>query len=161
MEMNHKKSIGDLALSSVRLAVENVLKGGGPFGAIIVREGEVVAQGANQVTLSNDPTAHAEVVAIREACKTLDTYQLSDCILVTSCEPCPMCLGAAYWSRVSSVYYIATKDDAARAGFDDSFIYKELNLPHAERSIPFIKLDLAEFNAPFEAWKNNSDKKPY
>ena len=123
---------------AIRLAKENVKNGsGGPFGAVVVKDGEIVAACGNSVTPSNDPTAHAEVNAIREACHKLGTYQLEGCEVYASCEPCPMCLGAIYWARPSKVYYASTKEDAAGAGFDDSFIYKEIAMPEAERSIPF------------------------
>lgn len=147
--------------TALDLAVENATNGGGPFGAVIMRDGVVIARGTNNVTRHNDPTAHAEVVAIREACALLEDYQLTDCILITSCEPCPMCLGAAYWSRVSAVYYIAEAPDAAAAGFDDSFIYDELKIPHSDRRIPFIHLPMDDYNKPFEAWNNNLAKKLY
>ncbi len=153
--------INKLAAQSVHLAVENVLNEGGPFGCIIVRDGEVIASGVNRVTFDNDPTAHAEVMAIRAACTKLQTYQLDDCDLITSCEPCPMCMGAAYWARVRAVYYVATKDDAAAAGFDDSFIYEEMDIPYRDRKIPFIRVELKEYNAPFETWLKKEDKKLY
>lgn len=153
--------INKLAAQSVHLAVENVLNEGGPFGCIIVRDGEVIASGVNRVTFDNDPTAHAEVMAIRAACTKLQTYQLDDCDLITSCEPCPMCMGAAYWARVRAVYYVATKDDAAAAGFDDSFIYEEMDIPYRDRKIPFIRVALKEYNAPFETWLKKEDKKLY
>jgi guanine deaminase len=151
----------DLALDAIHIAEENVRNGGGPFGAVVIRNGEIIARGVNRVTSNHDPTAHAEVMAIREACQKLGTHQLDDCILITSCEPCPMCLGAVYWARFEKVYYIATKDDAAAAGFDDSFIYEELNKQHEERSIPFIKMEMEQYNAPFEAWINQEGKTLY
>ena len=124
---------------AIRLAVENVKQGtGGPFGAVVVKEGKIIAACANTVTPDCDPTAHAEVNAIREACRELDTFQLGGCEIYASCEPCPMCLGAIYWARPSRVYYASTKEDAALAGFDDSLIYKEIALPEADRSIPFL-----------------------
>mgnify|MGYP000793825120 FL=1 len=124
---------------AIRLAVENVEKGkGGPFGAVIVKDGQIVAACGNTVTPDNDPTAHAEVNVIRTACRQLGTFQLTGCEIYCSCEPCPMCLGAIYWARPESVYYACTKEDAAEAGFDDSFIYKEIALPEAERTIPFL-----------------------
>lgn len=139
---------------AVALAVDNVRAGrGGPFGALVVREGEVVARGANRVTTANDPTAHAEVEAIRAACAQLGTFQLTGCTLYTSCEPCPMCLGAVYWARLDAVYYAATQAEAAAAGFDDAFIYDELARPAAARRLPMARLcaDLGE--RPFEAWR--------
>jgi len=159
--LSNDLTLRELGEASINLAKQNVLNGGGPFGAIIVRNGEIVAEGANSVTLNNDPTAHAEVVAIREACTVLNTFQLDDCILITSCEPCPMCLGASYWARLKAVYYIATKSDAAAAGFDDSFIYEELGVPHSERTIPFIRLEMSDYNAPFETWAEFGDKRLY
>src|SRR5579863_8505927 len=122
---------------AIHRAVENVRSGrGGPFGAIVVKDGRVIANGANSVTSTNDPTAHAEVNAIREACRALGTFQLNGCEIYTSCEPCPMCLGAIYWARPDRVFYAATANDAAAAGFDDSFIYDEMKLEAAERKIP-------------------------
>src|SRR5437588_5334887 len=123
-------------LHAIELAVENVRRGGGPFGALVVKDGVVIAIGTNQVTRTNDPTAHAEIVAIREACRVLGDFQLSGCEVYTSCEPCPMCLGAIYWARPERVFFAATHQEAAAAGFDDSFIYRQIALPHSERSIP-------------------------
>lgn len=157
----NNETINQLARESIRIAIENIQNQGGPFSSIIVKDGEIIAKGSNRVTHNNDPTAHAEVVAIREACQKLNTYQLEDCILIASCEPCPMCLGAAYWARVKAVYYIASKEDAAKAGFDDSFIYKEINLPQEKRSIPFIKVDIEEYNQPFNYWETFENKKRY
>src|ERR1019366_8751043 len=123
---------------AIRLAVENVRSGrGGPFAAVVAKQGRVIATGANCVTSTNDPTAHAEVTAIREACRALSAFQLTGCEIYTSCEPCPMCLGAIYWARPDRVYFAATASDAADAGFDDSFIYEELKRKHSERRIPF------------------------
>ena len=118
-----------LMREAIRLSIENVANGGGPFGAVIARGGEIIATGVNRVTASNDPTAHAEVSAIRRAARVLGTFNLSGCEIFTSCEPCPMCLGAIYWARLDRIYYANTKADAAAAGFDDSFIYDELALP--------------------------------
>src|SRR5947199_2450909 len=124
---------------AIALALENVHSGsGGPFAALIVKDGHIVAEGTNRVTRTNDPTAHAEVVAIREACRVLGDFQLPGCDLYTSCEPCPMCLGAIFWARPARVFFAATHDDAAAAGFDDSFIYRQIAVPHAQRSIPMI-----------------------
>lgn len=134
---------------------------GGPFGAIVVKDGKIVAEGNNQVTSSNDPTAHAEVVAIRNACKELNTFQLSGCIVYTSCEPCPMCLGAIYWARPDKLYYACTKQDAARIGFDDDFIYKELDLDISKRSIETIQLMNKEGNEVFDKWAAKTDKIEY
>src|ERR1700737_4143796 len=122
---------------AIQLSLDNIRSGrGGPFGAVVVKDGTIVAEGTNQVTSTNDPTAHAEVLAIREACKKLHVFELLDCELYTSCEPCPMCLGAIYWARISRIYFANTAEDAAGIGFDDSFIYSELKLPHAQRRIP-------------------------
>jgi tRNA(Arg) A34 adenosine deaminase TadA len=146
---------------AIDLAVENVEKGGGPFGAVIVMNGEIVAEGVNRVTANNDPTAHAEVNAIRTACKKLNTFNLQGCELYTSCEPCPMCLGAIYWSHISHVYYGCNKNDAADAGFDDSFIYKELALDPQKRSLPSDVLMADEAKKAFDAWKSKGDKINY
>lgn len=147
---------------AIRLAVENVKQGtGGPFGAIVVKEGKIIAACANTVTPDCDPTAHAEVNAIREACRKLDTFQLKDCEIYASCEPCPMCLGAIYWARPSRVYYASTKEDAALAGFDDSFIYKEIALPEIERSILFLNEKEEMAGEEFSLWKENKNKTVY
>ena len=136
-------------------------KGGGPFGALVVCDERVVGRGNNQVTEQLDPTAHAEIVAIREACRVLSRFDLRGCILYTSCEPCPMCLGAIYWSRPAHVFYAANAADAASAGFDDAFIYKELSRPPAERHIPMTQFMREESLAVFEAWKTAANKKRY
>lgn len=147
---------------AIRLAVENVEQGnGGPFGAVIVKEGQEITACINSVTPDNDPTAHAEVNAIREACRILGTYQLEGCDIYCSCEPCPMCLGAIYWARPSKVYYACTKEDAARAGFDDSFIYKEIALPEPQRSIPFLNEREAGAGEEFRLWTENPGKVEY
>jgi guanine deaminase len=147
---------------AIRLSIEKMQAGfGGPFGAVVVRNGEIVAYGFNNVTSANDPTAHAEVDAIRKACAVLKTYQLDDCDLYTSCEPCPMCLGAIYWARFRKVYYGNTKSDAAAIGFDDQFIYKELNKPLPERAIPMEQLLPDEAIVAFQEWDNNPDKVAY
>ena len=134
---------------------------GGPFGAVVVKDGEIVGRGSNHVTINNDPTAHAEVMAIREACHNLNSFQLTGCEIYTSCEPCPMCLGAIYWARPDRVYYAANQTDAADAGFDDSFIYKEIALAPANRSIPAIQQDQAEAVKTFDAWKACENKIEY
>jgi len=147
---------------AIRQAVENARSGkGGPFGAVVVKEGRVVAAGTNSVTSSNDPTAHAEVVAIREACRVLGTFQLNGCEIYTSCEPCPMCLGAIYWARPDRVYFAATASDAAEAGFDDSLIYEELERPLSNRKIPFEPMMREDGQEPFREWKQNSDRVRY
>ena len=134
---------------------------GGPFGAVIVRDGEIIAEGNNRVIIDNDPTAHAEVVAIRRAAATLERFDLSDCELYTSCEPCPMCLGAIYWARPKAVYFANTKHDAAAIDFDDSFIYDEIPKPMGERAIPFIAAPSDDALAVFNEWAHKSDKTQY
>jgi guanine deaminase len=147
---------------AIELSLENVRSGrGGPFAAVVVKNGVIVAEGVNQVTILNDPTAHAEVVAIREACKKLGRFELRDCELYTSCEPCPMCLGAIYWARPARVYFGNTAQDAADAGFDDSFIYREAAKPISQREIPMIALMREQALAAFRAWKMKSDKVSY
>jgi guanine deaminase len=147
---------------AIRLSVDKMELGyGGPFGAVVVRNGEIIARGFNNVTTSNDPTAHAEVDAIRKACVALGTYQLTDCDLYTSCEPCPMCLGAIYWARPRRVYYGNTKQDAAAAGFDDQFIYDEIALPLNQRSIPMEQLLSQEAQVAFQAWQKKLDRLHY
>ena len=139
---------------AISLAVANVGSRGGPFAAVIVKDGKVIAEGANRVTATNDPTAHAEIVAIREACRELRTFQLTGCDLYTTCEPCPMCLGAIYWARLSRVFYASTATDAAQAGFDDSFIYDELRKEISRRRIPMSQLLRDEALAVFAAWRD-------
>ncbi len=134
---------------------------GGPFGAVIVKNGKLIAEGFNQVTSKNDPTAHAEIVAIREACKKLGSFQLDDCIIYTSCEPCPMCLGAIYWARPKAVFYACTKEDAAEIGFDDHFIYDELEKPIENRKIKFINMEREKGRQVFDQWKNKEGKIEY
>lgn len=147
---------------AIELAKQGIDNGaGGPFGCIIVRDGEIIGRGANQVTSTNDPTAHAEVVAIRDACGHLGSYQLTDCDVYASCEPCPMCLGALYWARPRRVVYASTRDEAALAGFDDAFIYREINVAIGERKIPFDHQVLEEAAALFRLWKEKGDKKLY
>ena len=146
---------------AVELAVANVRREGGPFAALVVKDGIVIATGANQVTRANDPTAHAEIVAIREACRVLGDFQLSGCEIYTSCEPCPMCLGAIYWARPERVFFAATHQDAAAAGFDDSFIYRQIALSHSERSIPMLHIADEHARQPFEEWSAKSDKTEY
>ena len=147
---------------AIKLAEENVKSGnGGPFGAVIVKNGEIIATGVNTVTTTNDPTAHAEVNAIRNACKELDSFQLDDCEIYSSCEPCPMCLGAIYWSRSKKLFFAADKNDAAEAGFDDSFIYDEIELPHNKRKIPNIQISREEALKAFKDWENKEDKIEY
>jgi guanine deaminase len=147
---------------AIDLAVENVRSGrGGPFASVIVKHGEIVGEGTNLVTSTNDPTAHAEVVAIRAACASLGTFQLDGCDLYTTCEPCPMCMGAIYWARPARVFYGATAVDAADAGFSDAFIYEQINVPHARRQIPFVPLMREASLACFEAWRAKTDRVDY
>jgi tRNA(Arg) A34 adenosine deaminase TadA len=134
---------------------------GGPFGAVIVKDNEIVGEGCNRVTSTNDPTAHAEIVAIRNACQKLNSFQLDDCVLYTSCEPCPMCLGAIYWARPSKIFYAATHRDAANIGFDDQFIYEEIEKDVAERQIKTANLLREEGLKVFENWANKADKTEY
>jgi guanine deaminase len=147
---------------AIGLAVDNVRQAlGGPFGALVVKDGEVISTGRNQVTVANDPTAHAEVIAIRQACRKLASFQLDDCEIYTSCEPCPMCLGAIYWARIKAFYYAAGKDEAARGQFDDSFIYAELNKPTDGRTIPGYQMLAAEGSRPFDEWLKSTIKVAY
>ena len=136
-------------------------QGGGPFGAVIVKDGQVVSAAGNTVTPDNDPTAHAEVNAIRNACKELKTFDLSGCVLYTSCEPCPMCLSASYWARIEKIYFAAGRDDAAKAGFSDAFIYEQFDLPVNERSLPAERIMEEEGMQPFELWLRNENKRAY
>jgi tRNA(Arg) A34 adenosine deaminase TadA len=147
---------------AIRLATENVTSGrGGPFGAVVVKDGVVIATGANHVTASNDPTAHAEVTAIRNACQTLGTFVLDGCEVYTSCEPCPMCLAAIYWARCTAVYYGNDADDAAKAGFDDAYLYDEMKKPMAERKMPSSLLLGDEAWESFQAWIDAQVKVAY
>lgn len=152
----------DFMREAIRLSLENMRSGkGGPFGAVIVKDGQIIARGFNQVTSSNDPTAHAEVVAIREACKVLGSFQLDGCEIYTSCEPCPMCLGAIYWARPEKMYYANTKVDAANIGFDDQFIYEEIELPLANRKLKCEHLLNDEALVAFKEWAEKQDKIEY
>ena len=147
---------------AIALALENVQAGkGGPFGAVIVRDGEIVAEAANSVFTTNDPTAHAEVNVIRAACSKLGVFRLDGCVIYTSSEPCPMCLAACYWSHLERIYYAANAEEAARAGFDDAFLYREMALPPAERSLPAEELLREEAQASFAAWDASPFKQPY
>ena len=147
---------------AIRLSISNMQAGhGGPFGAVVVKDGQIIARGFNQVTSTHDPTCHAEVDAIRKACKELGTFQLDGCDLYTSCEPCPMCLGAIYWARPARVFYGNTKADAAAIGFDDQFIYEELARPMADRKLPMTQLLRDEALAGFRAWTELEGKTAY
>ena len=147
---------------AITLSLEMMRSGrGGPFGAVIAKDGKIVAEGFNQVTSTNDPTAHAEVVAVRLACQALGTFDLTGCEIYTSCEPCPMCLSAIYWARISAIYYANDRHDAARVGFRDDFLYNEIPLPLDQRSIPTQRLLHAEGWAAFEEWDRKPDKIEY
>lgn len=146
---------------AIDLSVENVKNGGGPFGAVIVKDDEVVATGVNRVTANNDPTAHAEVSAIRSACQKLKTFKLEGCEIYTSCEPCPMCLSAIYWAGISKIYYGNDQQDAKAIDFDDSFIYDEIALPKSCRAIPAFQMMRDEANVAFQDWKKKEDKVEY
>ena len=134
---------------------------GGPFGAVIARGGEIIAEGHNRVTSANDPTAHAEVVAIREACAALGSFDLSGCVIYASCEPCPMCLSAIYWARLEAIYYANGREDAARIGFDDALLYEEIAKPIEGRALPMTRIVLAEADEIFREWEAKEDKVPY
>jgi len=146
---------------AARLAEDNVKRGGGPFGAVIVKDGDVVASGVNTVTLTNDPTAHAEVNAIRNACSEENTFSLKGCVIYSSCEPCPMCLSAIYWSGISRIYYGNTQDDADKINFSDKFIYQELDRPKSNRVIPCIHVAGTSAIKAFEMWEQKEDKVEY
>lgn len=146
---------------AIELSIANIHNGGGPFGAVIVKEDEIIAACANSVVPSNDPTAHAEVNAIREAAQKLGSYDLSGCDIYASCEPCPMCLGAIYWARISRLFYANTKDDAGKIGFDDSFIYSEIELPHQERRLLTVQMDKTSAIEAFQMWERKEDKRKY
>jgi tRNA(Arg) A34 adenosine deaminase TadA len=156
----------DLQKEFMKMAITLAQEGmeaekGGPFGCVIVKDGKIIGKGSNNVLKNNDPTAHAEVVAIRDACKTLNHFQLEGCEVYTSCEPCPMCLGAIFWARPSKVFYACTKEDAADAGFDDDFIYEEIKIEPADRKIPMLNGMREDSQKVFELWKKKEDKKVY
>ncbi|MDN5201368.1 nucleoside deaminase [Fulvivirgaceae bacterium BMA10] len=152
----------DFMKEAIQLSFNKMMEGkGGPFGAIVVKDGEIIGRGYNQVTSKNDPTAHAEIIAIREACKKIGSFQLEGCELYTSCEPCPMCLGAIYWARPDIVFYGNTKKDAAQIGFDDDFIYQELSIPPLERKIPMVQMLHKDALKAFQAWNEKEDKIQY
>lgn len=147
---------------AIGLSEKNVTEGlGGPFGAVVVKDGKIIAKSGNKVTTTNDPTAHAEVSAIRLACKKLKTFDLSGCIVYTSCEPCPMCLSAIYWARIETIYYANTKVDAANIGFDDKFIYDEIEKPMAKRTLPIHQMMRMEAQQAFQLWEQSSMKIDY
>lgn len=151
----------DFIEKTIQLALENVQNGGGPFGALVVKAGKVIATGVNQVTVNLDPTAHAEIVAIRSACQALRDFQLTDCEVYCSCEPCPMCLGAIYWSRPAHVFFAARGADAADAGFEDTFVKDQICLPYQSQQMPIAQLRHDKALAPFQAWKAKLDKIAY
>lgn len=147
---------------AIEVALENVTSNqGGPFGAIVVKDSKIIGTGRNAVTASNDPTAHAEVQAIRAACQYLNDFQLTDCEIYTNCEPCPMCIGAIYWARPKAVYYACTKEDAAKIGFDDQFIYEQLSLPIDQRTINMKQISPNQYELPFKTWEKSKDKTHY
>ncbi len=157
-EKDHRKFMR----MAIQLSERNVDQAkGGPFGAVVAKDGKLIAKSANKVTSSNDPTAHAEVSAIRAACKKLKTFDLSGCVIYTSCEPCPMCLGAIYWSRIQTIYYANTKTDAATIGFDDQFIYEELDQPMHQRQLPIIQMMREEALTAFKKWEKSPLKVAY
>ena len=147
---------------AIELAVDSAKSGkGGPYGAIIVKNNEIISTGGNRVILNHDPTAHAEIIAIRQACNKLNDFQLTDCILYSSCEPCPMCLGAIYWARLDRVYYACNQQVAAKAGFDDSYIYDEISVAPAKRHIPMLHLRHSDSHKPFSVWAAQPDRINY
>jgi guanine deaminase len=147
---------------AIRLAIENVRAGrGGPFAALVVKDGKILAEGTNRVTSTNDPTAHAEVLGIREACRKLGHFELTGCEIYATCEPCPMCLGAIYWARPARIYFANSAADAAKIGFDDSLIYREISRPIAKRRIPMIRLMREEALEAFRAWESQKNRIPY
>jgi len=157
-----KEPINEFMAEAILLAEQNIGTGkGGPFGAVIVKNGEIIARGSNHVTSWNDPTAHAEVVAIREACKHLNSFQLDGCEIYCSCEPCPMCLGAIYWARPEKIYFAAGREDAAKAGFDDDFIYREINTELPDRTIPTQQFMRTGAVKVFNQWIDSDIKIPY
>ncbi|MBX7041632.1 MAG: nucleoside deaminase [Ignavibacteria bacterium] len=148
-------------LQAIELSVSNIREGGGPFGAVIVKDGKVISRGANRVTKKKDPSAHAEIEAIREACEKLGTHDLSGCVIYSSCEPCPMCLAAIYWARLDRLYFAATKHDAAEAGFRDDFIYEEISAEIDKRKLTAVNMLADEARKAFEEWKLFDGKKEY
>ena len=146
---------------AIALSIESVHKGGGPFGSLIVKDNKIISEGFNQVTSTNDPTAHGEIVAIRNSCKILNSFSLKGCDLYTSCEPCPMCMSAIYWARIDNVYYANTRNDAKKIGFDDSFIYSEFKKNINERKIPMIQMMRSDALKAFDLWNNKMDKVKY
>ncbi len=146
---------------AIELSIESINTGGGPFGSVVVKDGKIISEGMNRVTVNNDPTAHGEIVAIRNACKILNTFNLSDCSLYSSCEPCPMCMSAIYWSRIGKVFYGNTREDAKKIEFDDSFIYSEISKKNEDRSVLMEQISRNEAIEAFEIWNNKTDKTKY
>jgi guanine deaminase len=161
MASDHPAASAEFMRRAIHLALDNIRAGGGPFGAVIAKNARIIAEGANRVTATNDPTAHAEIVTIREACRSLGDFQLVGCDLYTTCEPCPMCLGAIYWARPDRIFYAGTAADAAAAGFDDAFIYDELKRAHDTRRIPMTQLLRNESLTIFTTWQNLENKTQY
>ena len=146
---------------AIELSIENINKGGGPFGCVIVKDNKIIAEGSNKVTTTNDPTAHGEIVAIREACKKLNDFSLKGCELYSTCEPCPMCLSAIYWARINKIYYANTREDAQKIDFDDSLIYSEFKKTIKERKIPMVQMMRSEALKAFDLWDRKTDKVKY
>ena len=159
--MNEQNTTEQFMKRAIELSEQNIKDGGGPFAAVIVKDGKIIAEGTNRVTSENDPTAHAEVTAIRNAAKKLGTFHLNGCQIFTSCEPCPMCLGASYWAHISKIYYGNSREDAREIGFDDEFIYREIPLQRENRSIPMEELLSDEAHKCFEQWLKKADKIAY
>ncbi len=159
MESCHQHE--EFLAEAIRLSIDNITNGGGPFGAVIVKQGRVIATGTNRVTANNDPTAHAEVMAIRAACKALGTFELDGCTIYSSCEPCPMCLSAIYWAGISELYYACDKADAAAIGFDDKFIYDELERPVSQRRVHYTQMMREQAIEAFRKWHNTTNKTEY
>ena len=146
---------------AIELSIESINSGGGPFGSVIVKDDRIISEGMNRVTVDNDPTSHGEIVAIRNACKKLNTFNLSNCSLYSSCEPCPMCMSAIYWSRIGKVYYANTRDDAKKINFDDSLIYSEISKKNEDKKIPIKQMLRDEALKAFELWDKKTDKIEY
>jgi len=162
MEKKKDKYREEFMIEAIKLAVSNIdSQKGGPFGAVVVKNGKIIGKGSNQVTSSNDPTAHAEIVAIRDACKNLNSFQLDGCEIYASCEPCPMCLGAIYWARPTELYFAASRDDAANAGFDDSYIYQQIPLKPSDRDLKSLQMLQSEAVKVFKLWNESEQKTPY
>jgi len=155
------KTEEDFLRRAIEMAIKGISEGGGPFGAVIAKDGQIISEAGNRVVLSHDPTAHAEILAIRGACETLQSHNLSGCVIYASCEPCPMCLGAIYWSGITRIVYALDRFDAENAGFNDNLIYKEMQLSPSDRKLKFIHLPVAGSNKVFRAWKETENKIGY